>query len=35
MGIEFTGLPDESKKRFQAYLDQQDPGISGPGQKAE
>jgi hypothetical protein len=34
MGIEFTGLADESKKRFQAYLDKQDPGISGPGQKA-
>jgi PilZ domain len=27
MGIEFTGLPDESKKRFQAHLDKQDPGI--------
>jgi hypothetical protein len=33
MGIEFTGVPDETKKRFQAYLDKQDPGISGPGQK--
>ena len=28
MGIEFTGLPDESKKRFQAHLDKQDPGIA-------
>jgi hypothetical protein len=25
MGIEFTGLPDESKKRFQAHLDKIDP----------
>lgn len=31
MGIEFTGLPDENKKRFQAHLDQLDPGITlGP-----
>jgi hypothetical protein len=31
MGIEFVGLPEESKKRFQAHLDQQDPGKSfGP-----
>jgi len=28
MGIEFTGLPEESKKRFQAPLDTLDPGIS-------
>src|ERR1700719_1872271 len=28
MGIEFTGLPDDSKKRFQAYLDKQDPGLA-------
>ncbi len=28
MGIEFTGLPDETKKRFQAHLDKQDPGIN-------
>jgi PilZ domain len=27
MGIEFTGLPDENKKRFQAHLDKLDPGI--------
>jgi hypothetical protein len=26
MGIEFTGLPDENKKRFQAHLDKLDPG---------
>jgi len=31
MGIEFTGLVEESKKRFQAHLDQLDPGMSlGP-----
>ncbi len=35
MGIEFTGLPDDSKKRFQAYLDQQDPGLSAPGRTAD
>ena len=27
MGIEFTGLPEESKKRFQAHLDKLDPGL--------
>jgi PilZ domain len=26
MGIEFTGLPEESKTRFQAHLDKIDPG---------
>lgn len=26
MGIEFTGLPEDSKKRFQAHLDKLDPG---------
>jgi hypothetical protein len=31
MGIEFTGLPEESKKRFQAHLDGIDPSRSlGP-----
>jgi PilZ domain len=31
MGIEFTGLPEEGKKRFQAHLDKLDPGINlGP-----
>lgn len=34
MGIEFTGLPYESKVRFQAHLDQLDPGISKSGPKA-
>jgi hypothetical protein len=28
MGIEFTGMPDETKKRFQAHLDKIDPGMS-------
>src|SRR6202790_2588457 len=28
MGIEFTGLQEESKKRFQAHLDQLDPATS-------
>ncbi len=28
MGIEFTGLPEETKHRFQAYLEKQDPGIN-------
>jgi len=31
MGIEFTGLTEEMKKKFQAHLDKMDPGISlGP-----
>jgi hypothetical protein len=31
MGIEFTGLLEESKKRFQAHLDKLDPASSlGP-----
>jgi hypothetical protein len=31
MGIEFTGLPEEGKKRFQAHLDKLDPGMAfGP-----
>lgn len=30
MGIEFSGLPEESKKRFQAHLDKLDPGLSKP-----
>jgi hypothetical protein len=34
MGIEFTGLPDDSKKRFQAHLDKLDPGLSKPGPRA-
>jgi hypothetical protein len=34
MGIEFSGLPEDSKKRFQDYLDKQDPGLSVPSQTA-
>jgi hypothetical protein len=31
MGIEFTGLPEDGKKRFQGHLDKIDPGIAlGP-----
>jgi hypothetical protein len=28
MGIEFTGLSEDSKKRFQAHLDKMDPGMT-------
>jgi hypothetical protein len=36
MGIEFTGMPEETKKRFQAHLDKLDPGINlGPGTNAD
>lgn len=35
MGIEFTGLPDEGKKRFQEHLDKLDPGISLGPKKSE
>jgi hypothetical protein len=31
MGIEFTGLPEETKKRFQAHLDKLDPGLNKTG----
>jgi hypothetical protein len=31
MGIEFTGLTDEAKTRFQAHLDKLDPGLPGLG----
>jgi hypothetical protein len=33
MGIEFTGLPDDSKRRFQTHLDKLDPGINKPAPK--
>jgi len=33
MGIEFTGLPDDSKFLLQAHLDKLDPGISKSGPK--
>jgi hypothetical protein len=29
MGIEFTGMPEETKKRFQAHLDNMDPVAFG------
>jgi hypothetical protein len=28
MGIEFTGLPEDSKKRLQAHIDKLNPGMS-------
>jgi hypothetical protein len=34
MGIEFTGLPEESKNRFQAHLDKIDPGMLSQGPKS-
>jgi len=30
MGIEFTGMPEEAKKKFQAHLDAKDPVTLGP-----
>jgi PilZ domain-containing protein len=35
MGIEFTGLPEENKKRFQAHLDRMDPGMVLASKKSE
>ena len=35
MGIEFTGLPDDTRKRFQDHLDKLDPGLTKPGLKTE
>ena len=35
MGIEFTGLTEETKKRFQAHLDKLDPGLTKPAPKAD
>jgi hypothetical protein len=34
MGIEFTGLAEETKERFQTYLDNMNPGLSKSGGKA-
>jgi PilZ domain-containing protein len=31
MGIEFVGMDEETKQRFQAQLDQMDPGMSASG----
>jgi len=33
MGIEFTGLPEDTRKRLQAHLDKLDPGLSRPAPK--
>ena len=35
MGIEFTGLTEESKRRFQAHLDQIDPGLPAVAKPSE
>ena len=35
MGIEFTGLPDPTKLRFQAYLQKMDPGFSKSAPKEQ
>ncbi|HUO26009.1 MAG TPA: PilZ domain-containing protein [Candidatus Aquilonibacter sp.] len=35
MGVEFTGMTDEAKKRFQAFLDRIDPNISNLTHKAQ
>jgi hypothetical protein len=34
MGIEFNGATEDTKRRFQAYLDKIDPGISVPDRPA-
>ena len=34
MGIEFTGLPQDTKERFQAHLEKLDPGLAKPAAKA-
>jgi hypothetical protein len=34
MGIEFTGVIEDTKQRFQAHLDKLDPGIQVPGRAA-
>ena len=35
MGIEFTGLPEDEKKRLQAHLDKVDPGLMVAPPKSE
>lgn len=35
MGVEFTGLPDDTKKRFQEHLDKLDSSLSKLGPKVE
>jgi PilZ domain len=34
MGIEITGMTDETKARFQAHLDKMDPGLPVAGRAA-
>jgi hypothetical protein len=34
MGIEFTGLTEDTKSRLQAHLDKLDPGITNLGRKS-
>jgi len=34
MGIEITGMTEETKARFQAYLDQMDPGLPAANRAA-
>jgi hypothetical protein len=35
MGIEFTGLPEESKRQFQTHLEKLDPGLPTQSKPAE
>jgi len=35
MGIEFTGMPEDSKQRFQAHLEKLDPGTSFAQKQSE
>jgi PilZ domain-containing protein len=35
MGIEITGMTDDTKARFQAYLDKMDPGLTAPGHASD
>ncbi len=35
MGIEFTGLPEEGKKRLQEHLDKLDPGMTPLGRRID
>jgi hypothetical protein len=35
MGIEFTSVPEETKRRFQAYLDESNPGLGGADRSME
>jgi hypothetical protein len=35
MGIEFTGMPEETKKRFQVHLEKIDPGTALSAKKGQ